>query len=553
MGGCPACGACDLNLEINATGRRDLEKERSDLENALKNEKLDFSATYMVVQTLHAFIGEHPDRMGPETIPALKRVFERSAHVSQKQVFFLYRETADTLITIMTRSPDISLAGEATLTLKEMLGSATNHLHRAVAEALGSLPLSFRGPQLPEKPFIDMPHVTWTELLKRKGLEPGASFQQVGRSMVVDMDTSTIFVVKLAGDMEGANALQTEAGWMDYFGTHATRFPVRFDIPRPFQINAGYVFMLDDVPLRTPVATQIEPKYYAIGFIAPKDYFGYPNDHRKGLRISEEKFRAVILRNAYLFGQLASWGILHNSPIPLFHNRVQIGRREDNGIYQWSRGGRLDAWLTSCRYPNFGVSGIRDFEHFESFAGERRKMYHTIGSYLLSFALVIGSYFRHKAPERSGFDNQGHPVDVRDLFDKTLFKDVMKHTFLEYYHGFMGEPFEEELPLDFDFLADRMIDEMGVDRHMEEILRIADQEAMSDPEFKGFLIQRGYDRETIARMEKGKREITLLTGPHLGGFNDRISLPELIRFIETMSALCISGKYKPPQSQDVRQ
>jgi hypothetical protein len=129
----------------------------------------------------------------------------------------------------------------------------------------------------------------------------------------------------------------------------------------------------------------------------------------------------------------------------------------------------------------------------------------------------------------------------------------MKHTFLEYYHGFMGEPFEEELPLDFDFLADRMIDEMGVDRHMEEILRIADQEAMSDPEFKGFLIQRGYDRETIARMEKGKREITLLTGPHLGGFNDRISLPELIRFIETMAALCISGIYKPPQSKDVRQ
>jgi hypothetical protein len=76
---------------------------------------------------------------------------------------------------------------------------------------------------------------------------------------------------------------------------------------------------------------------------------------------------------------------------------------------------------------------------------------------------------------------------------------------------------------------------------------------MSDPEFKGFLIQRGYDRETIARMEKGKREITLLTGPHLGGFNDRISLPELIRFIETMAALCISGIYKPPQSKDVRQ
>ena len=59
--------------------------------------------------------------------------------------------------------------------------------------------------------------------------------------------------------------------------------------------------------------------------------------------------------------------------------------------------------------------------------------------------------------------------------------------------------------------------------------------------------------EILKNMEKGKRDITLLTGPHLGGFNDRISLPELIRFIETMAALCISGKYKPPQSQDARQ
>jgi hypothetical protein len=538
---------------MNVMGKRDLEKERSDLEKALKNEKLDFSATYMAVQTLHAFIGEHPDRIGPETIPALKNVFERSAHVSQKQVFFLYRETADTLITIMTRSPDASLAEKATLTLKKLLGSASHHLHRAAAEALGTLPLLFRGPQLAEMPRTDFPHITWTALLNKTGILPTAPCRQIGRSMVMERDHSTLFVVKLADDMAGAKALQVEAGWMAYFGTHSTGFQARFDIPEPFKIHDGYAFILDDAPLRMPIAGQTEPQYYAIGFIAHKDYFGYPNDHRKGLRISEEKFRAVILRNTYLFGQLASWGILHNSPIPLFHNRVQIGRREDNGIYQWSRGGRLDAWLTSCRYPNFGVSGIRDFEHFESFAGERRKMYHTIGSYLLSFALVTGSYFRHKAPERSGFDDQGHPVDVRDLFDKTLFKDVMKHTFLEYYHGFVGEPFEEELPLDFDFLADRMIDEMGVDRHMEEILRIADQEAMSDPEFKGFLIQRGYDRETIARMEKGKREITLLTGPHLGGFNDRISLPELIRFIETMSALCISGKYKPPQSQDVRQ
>ncbi len=33
------------------------------------------------------------------------------------------------------------------------------------------------------------------------------------------------------------------------------------------------------------------------------------------------------------------------------------------------------------------------------------------------------------------------------------------------------------------------------------------------------------------------------TGPHLGGFNERKSLPELIKFFETASAYCIAGKY----------
>ena len=33
------------------------------------------------------------------------------------------------------------------------------------------------------------------------------------------------------------------------------------------------------------------------------------------------------------------------------------------------------------------------------------------------------------------------------------------------------------------------------------------------------------------------------TGPHLGGFNQRTSLPELIESVGSMSALCIFGRY----------
>jgi hypothetical protein len=39
-----------------------------------------------------------------------------------------------------------------------------------------------------------------------------------------------------------------------------------------------------------------------------------------------------------------------------------------------------------------------------------------------------------------------------------------------------------------------------------------------------------------------ERNITLLTGPHLGGFNRPISLPEMIECISTMSALCMEGR-----------
>jgi len=66
---------------------------------------------------------------------------------------------------------------------------------------------------------------------------------------------------------------------------------------------------------------------------------------------------------------------------------------------------------------------------------------------------------------------------------------------------------------------------------------------MTDREFKEFLLDRGYSEKNIAKLKKGGEDISILTGPHLGGFNDRISLPELIKFLETASAYCIAGRY----------
>ena len=93
-----------------------------------------------------------------------------------------------------------------------------------------------------------------------------------------------------------------------------------------------------------------------------------------------------------------------------------------------------------------------------------------------------------------------------------------------------------------DRLAARMIDEMGVDRYMEEILRIADQKEMTDEQFRRFLKERGYSDETMKGLKKGIKDIAVLTGPHLGAFNERISLPELVESVETMAALCMTGR-----------
>jgi len=140
-------------------------------------------------------------------------------------------------------------------------------------------------------------------------------------------------------------------------------------------------------------------------------------------------------------------------------------------------------------------------------------------------------------------DEKGNPVDARDLFHKPFLGKLMEGIFRHYHLGFVGTEFSGDVPVDFDALSTRMVDEMGVDRHMEEILRIADQKEMTEKTFVHFLEQRGGSGEEASSFQKGREDITLYTGPHLGGFNHGISLPELIESIETMDALCFFNKY----------
>jgi hypothetical protein len=93
-----------------------------------------------------------------------------------------------------------------------------------------------------------------------------------------------------------------------------------------------------------------------------------------------------------------------------------------------------------------------------------------------------------------------------------------------------------------------MIDEMGVDRHMTELLRRADQKGLSDSQFFGFLRERGYSAEQMEGMIRGEKDLLIKSGPHLGDFNRQISLPELIEAVAAMSAVCIAGRYAQQNS-----
>ncbi|UCD88146.1 MAG: SidJ-related pseudokinase [Desulfobacterales bacterium] len=436
------------------------------------------------------------------------------------------------------------MAAEAICALTNVLGTAPGHAHRAAASALGSLPIAIQGPKVRDEPIEDVPRVKWHEILEEKGGRKCDLPARIGRSLVVATgEENTLLVVKLACTEHSLQYMYREPAWMEHLYSGGYSFPVRFNIPMAIKMRGSYVFRLEDVPVRMSEGTALHPEVYAIGFIVHKDYFVYPNGHRTQRLLATEGFKEVMFRNAWLLGKLASLGIVHSAPIPLFHNRVQSDRRADHGLYEWPRRGRLDRWLHSCCYPNFGVTGIRDFEHLAALNGFSRKLHYYIGTQILSLLLVTGSYFRHKDRTRFGLDEEGNPVDARDLFDKQFLEDLTEGIFRRYYHGFVGRELSGEVPLDFDELSSRMIEEMGVDRHMEEILRVVDQEQMSDEGFTKFLGDRGYSEDQIRHFKKGVEDITIHTGPHLGGFNERISLPELIESVETMSALCIVGRY----------
>ncbi len=518
-----------------------LEKYYLDLEEAILCRNGDFSALYVNICSLRDLVGEHAYLARRRTVEALADVLSGRRHDSQKQALFLYKEAAGILTKMGEgNGVDEASARQAISALTRIVFETKGYAHRAAAEALGSLPVCVAGPNLDFKVDGDVPTVTVAELLSSQGIKAPSTFFSAGRSLVFrNTKTAGLFVIKMARAQDTPGQLKNEAAWMEYLQREPYMSRANCTVPHPVEIDRSHLFKVRCGEMVKFLCKQVHPERYAVGFHAPPGYFSYVND---GLQAPH--FKRTVLKNTWVLGKLTAAGIVHTAPIPLFHNRVQRDRRSDNGIYQWPRAGRLDRWLYSCSYPNFGLSGIRDFEHLISFRGKSRLLYEQIGSHFLSFLLVVGSYFRNKDRTRVGVDQRGRPIDARELFDRVLLRELIDTIFKSYYVGFVGKKFSGKFLINCDRLTSRMVEEMGVDRHMVEVLRIADQNQMSDEEFRDFLLDRGLAPGEIAGLRRGAREIEILTGPHLGGFNDRISLPELIEFVATAAALCIAGKFQ---------
>lgn len=513
----------------------------------LQSPAYDFDHKYLAVRTLHQSLSGCDSKEQLRAVAALTALLTDKDVARERQSRLLFREAALALISLLRAGRERRVALEANAALDQVLRTAAGSCAVALAEACGTLPLGNRV-SVSALPMIsspeDPPNLSLEDLVRLAGGSRGSEYRFIGRSLVVAGNRpDTLLVVKLARTDDSGAGLSAEAVWMEYLGQVVPSLPVRFDVPRPVAVAGenGFLFGLDTLPVDPPADLALHPQLRGVAFLANNEYFLYPNRPRP--QGDGQWFSEILFRNAWLLGRLSSMGIVHEAVIPLFHNRTQLERREDGGRYQWDRYGRLDRWLASCAHPNFGPTGLRDFEHFSLRDKPGPDFFRFTGDHLLGLLLVAASYFRNQEPDRVGFDETGEPMDARDLFDQACLEHLVNGVFRHYYQGCVGRELAGDLPVDIRALAERMVEELGQDLHMEEVFRVVDQQEVDDERFRELLARHGRALERFDLLARGEQDIVLHTGPHLGGFNLGISIPELIDGVAVMSARCLVDRY----------
>ncbi|MCP3921536.1 MAG: SidJ-related pseudokinase [Desulfobacterales bacterium] len=502
----------------------------------LKKES-DFSSLFLIIKNLASEDFHNKSYESESFIKDISNLIHSKKHENQSKSFFLYREIADILVRILRISKNNKIRKACYEELLKNIRAASGDKLRAIGASCATLPLDINPFPVPEL------ENSVTEISLKKFLNRYKVINKIkwlGRCLLY-RSYDKIVVLKFAKKNDSSESLLKESFWMNFLNENF-KTP-DFAVPTPIEICSNYLLSIKNIEIETDF--EIHKDNIAIAFETTEDYYIYPNENENGM--NEIIFQNIVHQNSKLLGELSGIGLIHTALIPLFHNRVQSNRREDDGLYLWEKGGRLDSWLSSCRYPNFGKSGLRDFEHIETFK-DSNNLYREIGNHFLSFILVIGSFFRNlgkKGMEKSyklgAYGVKNERCDCRDLFDIELFKNIINKIFILYFENFTGVK-DSKLNVDNSFV-EKLVSEMGYDKNMDEIIRVVDQKELSQEEFTSMLLYKGLKTEDISRIKKGNKDIVLSTGPHLGSFNGKISVPELTDYLVKASSLCIIGKF----------
>ncbi len=503
------------------------------------NHYSDFTALYMKCRNLFSEVKKSPESSFAETIGTIQNILHNRPHADKKNAPLLFKTAAETLTEIILRSQEINDRQKALGVLQQFVMQNLGDPCLAAAQALGCLPLKLPYPSITPNLTPRSTELSWEALMSLSPISPHKR-QWAGRSLILSSpDSNQVMVLKFSRTPQEEILLSREVAWMEMLDHQQSTFDLRCEIPEPLQLDNTCLFSIN-----SPGFLQKNQEYQAkaIAYVVDKDYFVYPCQSQSQT-CNFESFQEIMSRSSFLLGQFTSRGIIHSAPIPLFHNQTQQNRRNDNGLYLWLRKGRLDSWLSSCLYPNFGLSGLRDFEHLTTPDPSPRHLFQDIGTHILSLFLVAGSFFRLREPKQIGLNKDGTPKDMRHLFEPQALKELLENIFQNYYYGFVGQPFSSTMPAQIKFVVERMIEEMGVDRYMTEVFRVRDQLEMTEEQFIDFLVKKGLNQKEAYSMPKGVQEINLYTGPHLGQFNRQISLPEIIDFTASAAAVCIAAKH----------
>ena len=487
----------------------------------------EYNALFMAAGALEDACDENPENLTERGAQLLLGTLADDQFEGRRTSPFFYARFAQILTRaaqkLGPRHPISILSMEGIVSL---IANATGGRHLAICGACA--PFTPQQTLAPPPRFSGHPSpFTCGALLREAGFPEETPASPCGRSLRY-AHNGRVLVIKCARPSEDPENLAREWEWM---ATLNNGLHQRGHIPTPIGSPLMEIQGLPD-GATSPVG---------IAFLTTPDYYNYPNEPLAPMATPQAK--EVIGQGATLFGDLASQGVFHTAPVPLFHNRIQVDRRDDEGVYLWQKGGRLDRWLASCRYPNFGLSGLRDFEHLatvdETKTGE---IYQIMGNQIFSLLLVAGSHFRSLAGP-DGLPPHTPEKDRRSLFDYDALVGMIDAISDGYYRGYTGRsnafPGRNKSAL----LARRMIQEMGTNCHMDEVLRVRDQVEMDDNGFHQFLMDRGYSEGQAHATPRACNDITLLTGPHLGRFNGKISCPELIEFTASLASITMADGF----------